>query len=193
MDQTWTAHLNRLRAESSIADQATMDFSVQVLTQGFWPSQKQRGLQLSNEMKNAKSIFDAWYKERHSHRILSWVYILGDVIVKGDFNGRSYDMTMTTFQAMALLGFSCRRSTRVFEEVCDQICIDEATGKRVLHSLACGKYRMLKKTGHHKTINCKSDVFQSNALFYSKLKRFLIQMSTLDGESKKKIDVEVQQ
>ena len=60
-----------------------MDFSVQVLTQGFWPSQKQRDLQLSHEMRDAKSAFNTWYTERHSHRVLSWVYILGDVVVKG--------------------------------------------------------------------------------------------------------------
>jgi cullin 1 len=71
--------------------------------------------------------------------------------------------------------------------------IDEATGKRVLHSLACGKYKLLNKTGHHRTINCKIDQFQSNALFYSKLKRFKVQMSMLDGEFKRKVNVEIQQ
>lgn len=176
-----------------LANRFKMDFSVQVLTQGFWPTQKQRELQLSREMSNAKSMFDAWYRERHSHRILAWIYVLGDAIVKGYFYERAYDMTMTTFQAMALLCFSNRNGTMHFGEICEQMHIDEATGKRVLHSLACGKYKLLKKTGHHRTINCNSDSFQSNSSFASKLKRFLIQMSTLDGEGKKKVDVEIQQ
>mmetsp|Transcript_32682 Transcript_32682/g.101149 ORF Transcript_32682/g.101149 Transcript_32682/m.101149 type:complete len:164 (-) Transcript_32682:391-882(-) len=144
-------------------------------------------------MRDAKSTFDAWYKEKHSHRILSWVYTLGDVIVKGSLSGRTYNMTMTAFQAMALLEFNCRNGTMTFQDICGQISIDEPTGKRVLHSLACGKYRLLKKTGHDRTISCKSDRFQSNASFYSKLKRFLVQMSTLDADFKKKIDVEIQQ
>merc|ERR1719155_303347 len=85
IDQTWTAHLNKLRAANLLANRTRMDFSVQVLTQGFWPSQKQRDLQLSHEMRDAKSAFNTWYTERHSHRVLSWVYILGDVVVKGNF------------------------------------------------------------------------------------------------------------
>jgi len=182
-----------MRSDGLLVNRFKMDFSVQVLTQGFWPSQKQRELQLTREMSNAKSIFDAWYKERHSHRILAWIYVLGDVVVKGNFYERSYDMTMTTFQAMALLCFSSKNSAMNFEEICEQMHIDEATAKRVLHSLACGKYKLLKKTGHHRTINCASDSFQSNSLFSSKLKRFLIQMSTLDGEGKKKVDIEIQQ
>ncbi|EGB04208.1 hypothetical protein AURANDRAFT_55274 [Aureococcus anophagefferens] len=193
LDQTWSSHLNKLRVEGLPADQLKMNFSVQVLTQGFWPSQKQRELQLSREMSNAQSMFDKWYKERHSHRILSWIYALGDVIVKGGFSDRSYDMTMTAFQAMALLGLSSRTDAMSFHEIRDQMAIDETTGKRVLHSLSCGKYRLLKKTGHPRTINCLMDSFHSNASFSSKLKRFLVQMSALDGEGKKKVDVEIQQ
>ena len=71
--------------------------------------------------------------------------------------------------------------------------IDEPTGKRVLHSLACGKYKLLDKTGHHRTINCKTDLFESNAIFYSKLKRFKVQMSMLDSDFKRKVNVEIQQ
>mmetsp|Transcript_18993 Transcript_18993/g.58666 ORF Transcript_18993/g.58666 Transcript_18993/m.58666 type:complete len:739 (+) Transcript_18993:52-2268(+) len=193
IDQTWTAHLNKLRAANLLANRTRMDFSVQVLTQGFWPSQKQRDLQLSHEMRDAKSAFNTWYTERHSHRVLSWVYILGDVVVKGNFGGRSYDMTMTTFQAMALLAFACKKEAVAFPEICEHMQIDEPTGKRVLHSLACGKYKLLDKTGHHRTINCKTDLFESNAIFYSKLKRFKVQMSMLDGDFKRKVNVEIQQ
>merc|ERR1711861_64162 len=95
------------------------------LTQGFWPSQKQRDLQLSHEMRDAKSAFNTWYTERHSHRVLSWVYILGDVVVKGNFGGRSYDMTMTTFQAMALLAFACKKEAVAFPEICAYIKISQ--------------------------------------------------------------------
>ena len=80
-----------------------------------------------------------------------------------------------------------------FPEICEHMQIDEPTGKRVLHSLACGKYKLLDKTGHHRTINCKTDLFESNAIFYSKLKRFKVQMSMLDGDFKRKVNVEIQQ
>jgi cullin 1 len=193
LDEVWMAHVSKEKTTGSLIHCFDIDFSVQVLTQGFWPSQKQRELNLSCELRNAKRSFDTWYKERHSHRVLSWKYILGDVVVRGSFGERSYDMTMTTFQAIALLCFSYKQGTITFQEIRQQIRVEESTGKRILHSLACGKYRLLKKTGHHRTINCTLDRFESNTLFSSKLKRFLIQMATLDGDSKKKIDVEVQQ
>lgn len=193
LDRKWRAHLSKAKSENSMVESLKIEFSVQVLTQGFWPSQKPRELQLPSDMRCAKSTFDEWYREQHSHRLLSWVYTLGDVVVKGTFGGRSYNMTMTAFQAIALLEFSCRNSSITFQDLCSQIGVDEAAGKRVLHSLACGKYRLLEKSGHHRTINCKADDFKSNVSFYSKLKRFLIQMSTLDGDFKKKIDVEIQQ
>mmetsp|Transcript_13549 Transcript_13549/g.41949 ORF Transcript_13549/g.41949 Transcript_13549/m.41949 type:complete len:154 (-) Transcript_13549:381-842(-) len=141
----------------------------------------------------AKSDFDAWYKEKHSHRILSWVYVLGDVTVKGTFEFRSYAMTVTTFQAMALLCFSGSGHNMTLRDICEQIHVDPATGKRVLHSLACGKYKVLTKTGNPRTINSSKDHFATERAFTSKLRRFAIQMSALDGEGKKKIDHDLQQ
>jgi cullin 1 len=186
LDRTWRAH----RKDSS---NEPIQFSVRVLTQGFWPTQKHRDLHLSREMIAAKSDFDAWYKEKHSHRILSWVYVLGDVTVKGTFEFRSYAMTVTTFQAMALLCFSGSGHNMTLRDICEQIHVDPATGKRVLHSLACGKYKVLTKTGNPRTINSSKDHFATERAFTSKLRRFAIQMSALDGEGKKKIDHDLQQ
>jgi len=180
LDRMWRAH-------GDLANDK-IQFSVRVLTQGFWPTQKHRELHLSREMITAKVGFDAWYKDKHSHRILSWVYVLGDVAVKGTFETRSYTMTLTTFQAMALLCFSDSWCDLTLRDICEQIHVDSATGKRVLHSLACGKYKVLRKTGNPRTINSSKDQFSAENSFISKLRRFVIQMSPLDGDSKKKID-----
>ena len=166
---------------------------MQVLTQGFWPTQRYRELHLSREMMAAKLAFDCWYRDRHSHRVLSWIYALGDVTVKGTYGMRSYDITMTAFQAMVLLNFNDYCGFISFDDVCEQMRIDPSTGKRILHSLACGKYKILKKSGNLRTINTSLDRFQADAAFTSKLRRFCIQMSALDGEAKKKVDQEVQQ
>merc|ERR1711998_672236 len=71
-----------------------------------------------------------------------------------------------------------------FEDARAAIDVDVEVAKRVLHSLACGKYRVLNKTGNPKTIN-PADTFSSN------LRRFGIPMAALDTESKKRIDNEV--
>lgn len=195
LDRLWRIHQNTSRCDtnSEVLPSAKLEFSVQVLTQGFWPTQKYRELHLTREMVAAKAGFDSWYRDRHSHRVLSWIYTLGDVTVKGTFGSRTYDITVLTFQAMVLLNFSKFGGQIAFGDICEQLSIDPATGKRVLHSLACGKYKILKKSGNPRTINSNADNFQIDGAFTSKLKRFSIQMSALDGEAKKKIDQEVQQ
>jgi cullin 1 len=200
LDRIWKSHCNSALAETSSPTRLTrqgpsgkLDFSVQVLTQGFWPTQKYRELHLSREMVAAKADFDAWYTVKHSHRILSWVYALGDVTVKAIFGSRSYDITIITFQAMALLHFSGFDGSKSFHDICEQLNIDPGTGKRVLHSLACGKHKTLHKSGSPRTINSSADQFSTNNIFTSKLRRFCIQISALDAEAKKKIDHEVQQ
>ena len=192
LERVWRAHQNTGRGEKSSGDDhGKLEFSAQVLTQGFWPTQRYRELHLSREMIIAKMAFGGWYRDRHSHRILSWIYALGDVTIKGIFGARTYDINMITFQAMVLLHFSEFGGQITFDEVCDQVRMDHPTGKRVLHSLACGKYKVLKKSGNSRTINSTVDQFYADPLFTSKLKRFCIQMSSLDGETKKKVDQEV--
>jgi cullin 1 len=186
LDRIWRSHCQGLSNNK-------LHFSVRVLTQGFWPTQKHRELHLSREMMAAKAGFDAWYRDRHSHRVLSWVYALGDVTVKGTFGVQSYAITVTTFQAMALAQFSGFTGELAFNDICDRMQVDPSTGKRILHSLACGKYKVLKKTGNPRTINSSGDQFCTERAFTSKLRRFSIQMSALDGETKKRIDYEVQQ
>jgi len=186
LERQWKA-----RSSAAGAGASRIDFSVQVLTQGFWPAQKPRDVGLPRDMVAARGAFDAWYREKHGHRVLAWIYALGEATVKGTFGGRAYDMAMSTFQAAALVQFSGRATDAGVGEICEAINVDVPTAKRVLHSLACGRHRVLAKTGSPRTV-AREDVFRGAADFSSKLRRFAIQMSTLDGDAKKKVDVEVQ-
>jgi len=171
----------------------SLEFSVQVLTQGFWPAQKFRELHLTRELTNAKNEFDQWYKARHSHRLLTWIYALGEATVRATFHhSKKYDISLSTFQAVTLLLFNSASSLS-FQSICDSLGLDVATGKRILHSLACGKHKILIKTGQPKSINHSQDEFRINCEFSSKLKRFSIPIPSLDAESRKDINLEVQQ
>jgi cullin 1 len=168
LDRLWRIHQNTTNCnpgETIVLPRAKLEFSVQVLTQGFWPTQKYRELHLTREIVAAKAGFDSWYRDRHSHRVLSWIYTLGDVTVKGTFGARAYDITVLTFQAMALLSFSNFEDHIAFDDICEQLRIDPATGKRVLHSLACGKYKILKKSGNSRTINSSADKFHRCSIY----------------------------
>mmetsp|Transcript_22014 Transcript_22014/g.70904 ORF Transcript_22014/g.70904 Transcript_22014/m.70904 type:complete len:782 (-) Transcript_22014:454-2799(-) len=178
--------------ETSCRSGIKFEFSVQVLTQGFWPAQKQRELHLTSELQEAKTQFNAWYKERHSHRLLAWIHALDNVVVRAMLRTRSYDLLVSTFQAIALLLFHNSHVSLAFRDVCERMRIDSATGRRVLHSLACGKHRVLLKTGHRKVIDPALDQFKPNKLFTSKLKRFSITMPVLDAERRRDLESDVQ-
>mmetsp|Transcript_22012 Transcript_22012/g.70901 ORF Transcript_22012/g.70901 Transcript_22012/m.70901 type:complete len:174 (-) Transcript_22012:412-933(-) len=105
---------------------------------------------------------------------------------------RSYDLLVSTFQAIALLLFHNSHVSLAFRDVCERMRIDSATGRRVLHSLACGKHRVLLKTGHRKVIDPALDQFKPNKLFTSKLKRFSITMPVLDAERRRDLESDVQ-
>lgn len=177
--------------ESPSRSVCSFEFSVQVLTQGFWPAQKHRELHLTRELQDAKTQFNAWYKEQHSHRLLSWIHSLDNVVVRTILRTNSYDILVSTFQAIALLLFHDSDASLKLGDVCKRMHIDSTTGKRVLHSLACGKHRVLLKTGHRKAIDPESDEFKSNSIFASKLKRFCIAMPALDADKRRDVDSDV--
>jgi len=178
--------------EVQAVNSVRIDFSVQVLTQGFWPTQKFRELHLTHELSQAKISFDGWYRSQHSHRVLTWIYALGDVIVRGSFPARKYDICVTAFQAVALVLCSASRVAISFSELQDRLGTDQATAKRVLHSLACGRHNILVKSGHQRHMNVQTDQFTLNNKFSSKLKRFTIQMASIEKETQNRVDSEVQ-
>ena len=179
-------------AAAASAAPAHIEFSVQVLTLGFWPTQKKHALALPREMASCRDVFDGWYRQQHGHRVLQWLFTLGDVLVKGTFGKRAFDMSVTPFQAAALLAFNglAPGAELTFDEARERIDVEVEVAKRVLHSLACGKHRVLVKSGNPKTINT-ADTFGANAGFAAKLRRFGIPMAALDTEAKKRIDNEV--
>eukprot|EP00634_Sargassococcus_sp_CCMP2135_P009527 CAMPEP_0198646412 /NCGR_PEP_ID=MMETSP1467-20131203/1887_1 /TAXON_ID=1462469 /ORGANISM="unid. sp., Strain CCMP2135" /LENGTH=771 /DNA_ID=CAMNT_0044381951 /DNA_START=52 /DNA_END=2367 /DNA_ORIENTATION=+ len=193
LDHMWRCHVHKaMFRELPAVNSVTIDFSVQVLTQGFWPTQKFRELHLTRELSQAKASFDGWYRGQHSHRVLTWIYALGDVIVRGNFPARKYDICVTAFQAVTLVLCSASHVAIGFSDLQDRLGIDQATAKRVLHSLACGRHNILDKTGHQRHINVQSDQFTLNNKFTSKLKRFTIQMASFEKETQNRVDSEVQ-
>jgi len=83
-----------------------LEFSVQVLTTGHWPYYKTLDVQLPTLMQKAVNIFREYYDAKTPGRRLQWTFILGNVTVKGTFNKKSYDIQVTTLQAVVLLSFN---------------------------------------------------------------------------------------
>lgn len=82
-----------------------LDFSVQVLTAGFWPTYRSPDIVVPEEMTKCMDLFKVWHDPRHAQRKLTWIYSLGGASVRATFGKKVYDMQVTTLQAVALKCF----------------------------------------------------------------------------------------
>eukprot|EP00949_MAST-11_sp_MAST-11-sp1_P003845 g3845.t1 len=174
------------------------DFSVQVLTTGFWPSYAKLELRLPAEMETPREIFKAYYREKHSKdRSLDWTFSLGNcsLIMKIDGNGtsgktksRQYNLSVTTLQTATLLLFNGQPAGAELslQDVVDALNIKVDYAKRVLHSLTCGKARVLNKTSKKKKI-LPDDKFSVNTSFTSKHFKLRIPMASLEPSHNPKV------
>jgi cullin 1 len=65
------------------------EFSVQVLTVGYWPFYKTLDVTLPQIMQKAVNVFKEYYDVWTTHRRLQWTYILGNATVKSTFNKKA--------------------------------------------------------------------------------------------------------
>jgi len=158
----------------------SVDFSVQVLTTGHWPAQKMRELTVPNDLGICLRAFNDWYINKNNMRRLNWVHTLGEATVLGTFKGgKRYDLVLTTLQALSLVVFSGIKEGLSFEEFKERINLDPDISKKVLHSLSCGKFKVLLKSTEGTKINV-TDSFVPNESFSNKLRKFRIPMASLE-------------
>mmetsp|Transcript_8776 Transcript_8776/g.25246 ORF Transcript_8776/g.25246 Transcript_8776/m.25246 type:complete len:742 (+) Transcript_8776:140-2365(+) len=156
-----------------------LDFTVQVLTTGFWPTYKSPEVTLSDDMSNCLEIFKEWHDQKHQKRKLKWIFSQGNASVRGTFGKKSYDMQVTTLQAIALSAMN-DGVTRTFTELAQKLNLDEPILKPLMHSLSCGKYKVLAKTPASNKINT-TDKFKANPKFTSNMRKIRIPMASLDS------------
>ena len=175
-----------------------LEFTVQVLTIGHWPTYKALDINIPPVMQRSVQVFKEFYEQETTHRRLQWSYSLGNATVKGVFNKRSFELQVTTVQAVVLVAFNGDNGVRKFSELQESTNMTEDTLKRVLHSLAMGKYKVLIKSSGDPSApadpkdakNVKStDVFTFNDQFTSQHRKFRIPMSSLDdSHNTKRVD-----
>ncbi|CAN0401120.1 unnamed protein product, partial [Ectocarpus sp. 8 AP-2014] len=111
-------------------------------------------------------------------RRLGWSHTLGNVTIRAKYQ-KSYDLQVTTLQACCLMVFSEETSTLVLGEVSQRLHLPDDTVKRILHSLSCGKYKVLKREGQGGSIKA-TDKFAFNASFNCPLRKLRIPMASLE-------------
>jgi len=156
-----------------------LDFSVQVLTTGFWPSYKSPQVALTPEMSKCMGVFKEWHDKKHQKRKLTWMFSQGNSSVRGTFGKKSYDLQVSTLQAIALNALN-GGVTLTFEELARKLNLDHGILKPLMHSLSCGKYRVIRKTPPGSKINT-SDKFAANVKFTCNMRKIRIPMASLES------------
>jgi cullin 1 len=131
-----------------------VDFTVQVLTTGHWPQYKTLSeINFPPIMQRCTQVFKDYYDMKTNHRRLQWTHSLGAVVVKGNFK-KPIDIEGTTLQAVVLLTFNSdslggttNGAPIPFKSLQEYLNMPEDILKKVLHSLSCGKFKVLKKIG----------------------------------------------
>jgi cullin 1 len=107
------------------------------------------------------------------------VHSLGNATVKANMR-RTYDLQLTTLQAVALLTFNGQQDWLSLSDILQRLNVEEEVGKRILHSLACAKHKVLKKEPDQGRAVNPGDKFKVNDAFVSPLRVFRIPMPSLD-------------
>jgi len=160
-----------------------LSFGVQVLTIGNWPSYKAPEVALPPQMSKCMDVFKEWHDAKHQKRRLTWVHSLGNATVRASYGKKSYDLQVTTLQAVVLNAFN-EGQTYGFTELKEKLNIDDITLKPLMHSLSCGKHKVISKSPASNKIQ-STDSFSPNAKFSSNMRKIRIPVASVESSHNK--------
>lgn len=156
-----------------------VEFSVNVLTSGHWPTPKTVSIGLPTSLRNCIQVFEKYYSNRHSHRDLNWAISLSTNTIRANFS-RTYDLQLTTLQSVALLQFNDVLGEWLsYTDLSSRLGCETEVLKRIMHSLSCGKYKVLIKDPPGKRVDL-TDRFKVNNAFQSNMRKIRIPMASLE-------------
>lgn len=187
-------------SEASTCGLSKVKFEVQVLTFGHWPTNINPVVQLPTVLTQCQEIYREFYNSHDGggqSKKLDWYYTLGNCEVSGRFTKGTYVLDLMPLQAIVLLQFSQGPARLSFKTIQENTKLEIDVLKRVLHSLSCAKYKILKKEESAENNNEKAkkkifetDTFEFNAAFTSKTRNFRVPMASLEdvGNVRKRVD-----
>jgi len=155
-----------------------IDIEVDVLTNGYWPSQNIPACTLPKLVQEAIDRYTKFYLEKHTGRKLSWQTSAGSAELKTVFgsdpgNLRRYVLGVSTYQMCILLLFNDGNSLTL-GQIRSKTHIPDLELRRHLVSLCTPKHRILRKGSRGRGIASDDDTFTFNPDYTSKLKRVRI-------------------
>eukprot|EP00298_Acanthocystis_sp_HF-20_P013093 c20204_g1_i1.p1 GENE.c20204_g1_i1~~c20204_g1_i1.p1 ORF type:complete len:745 (+),score=218.02 c20204_g1_i1:55-2289(+) len=184
-------HLERFRTFLESRPQTNLggvDFSVQVLTAGYWPTYPATDYLLGPELSVCIDAFKDFYSSTTRHRTLKWVHNMGQLSLTTPYNLPS-EIGVSTPQALIILLFN-RHEKLSFDEVRSHTNLSQKEAERQLLTLACGKFKVLKKEPQSKEIS-STDVFSLNPKFTADKKK--VKIPTISSKEMNQEEVAVTQ
>lgn len=158
-------------------NQGKIDMEVDVLTNGYWPSQNVPPCTLPQSVQDAIDSFSKFYLEKHTGRKLSWQTSAGAAELKASFGKapkyNRHELCVSTYQMCILLLFNTE-DTLTLGQIRSRTHIPDMELRRHLISLCTPKHRILRKGSKGRGITSDDDTFSFNVDYSSKLKRVRI-------------------
>ncbi|KAL9000301.1 MAG: hypothetical protein Q9169_001018 [Polycauliona sp. 2 TL-2023] len=143
-----------------------IDLTVSVLSSSAWPSYPDITLNVPRDVQQAATLFEEHYKLKHRGRRLEWKHSQAHCQLKAVFPKGIKELVVSSLQAVVLLLFSnpLNNDELSYLQIQAETGLDDIQLKRTLQSLACGQYRVFRKTPKGKEVNT-NDTFSVNAHF----------------------------
>jgi cullin 3 len=195
LNKSYKAYLQNLGSDR----ESSTDLSVKVCTASFWPTHPNVPCNLPPELVKITKSFERFFNTKHTGRRLDWHPEHGSVDVKVRFDKGVKEINLSTHGYIVLNAFAEVAKTESLSYDVSFVLLDsneivqnadhaacpiqhlaEATGlseanlKRTLQSLACAKYKILKKEPFLRNI-LPTDKFMFNHAFTAPQVRLKIQ------------------
>lgn len=190
MRDTYKSHKKNIMAIQQIGESDSgakrsklIDIEVDVLTNGYWPSQNLPACTLPPPVQEAIDRFSEFYLQKHTGRKLSWQTSTGSAEIRATFGTgpdkyRRHELCVSTYQMCILYLFN-DRTTLTLGQIRTETQIPDMELRRHLISLCTPKHRILRKGSRGKAITSDDDTFTFNAEYTSKLKRVRIPLVSM--------------
>jgi cullin 1 len=160
IQKSFREHMDNINAKDSLSG---MDFSVTVLTTGFWPTYNVHNVSLHVSMQKAINVFQTFYAARTQHRRLQWVHLLGQATMSAQL-AKKHILVLNSYQAIILMLFESDQEL-AFDDIVKGTGLDEALIKKLLATLTISKFKVLTKSGDNPKAVMDDDRFAPNKDF----------------------------
>jgi len=163
------------------------DMSVMILSAAAWPAYPDTRINMPPEVHEQMEKFDAYYRNKHTGRVLTWKHSLAHCVVRASFPKGTKELAVSALQAAVLILFNdAEDNTLSYDQISRATGLTGQELDRALQSLACGRVRVLTKHPKGKDVR-PTDTFSVNLAFSDpkvKVKINQIQMRESKEETK---------